>query len=399
MAAATKGTTKRKPRKPLATRLGKSVVVSMNRKAYGDEYEFDHPISRREAEIAFNWYSLNVVDYKSAASFLYTYLENSGRSDVDIIKKIPDQRVFGFGCIGCWIARMRSIGIEFADNEYFDDLFERQVRNIISAHERLQLEDNPTAPKKFKRPPSAERSPAEKKFDAYLEFLNGVFDDLEAGKKIDIVRLINEEKLDQPYVIDMLQEIDEYSKSLAKAIEEPDEWESKKINFEKMKKQMASFSTASYDIQKLIETSKARAPKASGEPKVRKPRKKKPVSAEKRVSRMKYQVELPEMNLKSVDPVKLLEAQELWVYNSKYSMLTVYRARNENGLDVKGTTIINFDEDRSVSKKIGRRAAEITNEVITSGKVPLRKLMDTIKSNPMKPNGRINENTLMLRVG
>lgn len=136
---------------------------------------------------------------------------------------------------------------------------------------------------------------------------------------------------------------------------------------------------------------------AANASKQRKPRKKKPVSFDKMVSKIKYKVKDDALKLQSVDPVKIVGAIQLWIYNTKTRKLGVYNAEDESGLKMKGTTIKNFVEATSVAKTL--RKPEVTLPLVTDGgKIALRKVMDGIKAKPQKLNGRINKDTLLLRV-
>lgn len=129
----------------------------------------------------------------------------------------------------------------------------------------------------------------------------------------------------------------------------------------------------------------------------RKPRKKKPVSFEKMVAKIKYKVKDDALKLQSVDPVKVVGAIQLWVYNTKTRKLGVYNAEDESGLKVKGTTILNYVENTSISKTL--RKPEVTLSLVTGGgKIALRKVMEGINAKGIKLNGRINKDTLLLRV-
>lgn len=128
---------------------------------------------------------------------------------------------------------------------------------------------------------------------------------------------------------------------------------------------------------------------------VRKPRKKKEVSLDKKLSTFKHQPESKEFSISSVDPKRILGATELWTFNTKYKNLSVFRS--EKGLDIKGTTILNYDESRSFSKKIGVRTQERLNIVLNGSKVDLRKLFDTINTDYIKFVDRTSENTILLK--
>lgn len=132
--------------------------------------------------------------------------------------------------------------------------------------------------------------------------------------------------------------------------------------------------------------------------KARAPRKKKTPSAEKLLKLFQYQKESNEHKLQSIDPATIIGAQELWTFNTKYSMLTVFRARGPAGLTVKRTAIDGYDVDGSLTKRIGRKTEQTIKNVLTGGKIVLKRLMDDIKSEPAKLSERINANTILLRV-
>lgn len=132
--------------------------------------------------------------------------------------------------------------------------------------------------------------------------------------------------------------------------------------------------------------------------KARAPRKKKTPTAGKLLKNFQYQKESNEHKLQSVDPASVIGAQELWTFNTKYNILTVFRARGPAGLTVKRTAIDGFDVDSSVSKRIGRKTEDTIKKVLTGGKIVLKRLMDDIKSEPAKLSERINTNIILLKV-
>lgn len=129
----------------------------------------------------------------------------------------------------------------------------------------------------------------------------------------------------------------------------------------------------------------------------RKARKKKIKPAVVVVSKMKYSKEDAALKVKSVNPTSIVGAQQLWVYNSKTRMLGVYKALGPAGLTVKGATIQGFDETISISKKLRKPEVSVP-EVVNSGKVAMRQLMDKIRSKSKPLTGRINGDTILLRV-
>lgn len=129
---------------------------------------------------------------------------------------------------------------------------------------------------------------------------------------------------------------------------------------------------------------------------VRKPRKKKEKSAVQLVGKLQYKKEDNDLKLVSVDPINIIGASSIWIYNIKYKKLTVLHAKNSSGLSIKGTTIINFDEAISKTKTL-RKPAETIQKVLSGGKVILRNLMTEIKTKESAAVGRTNGDTILLR--
>jgi hypothetical protein len=129
----------------------------------------------------------------------------------------------------------------------------------------------------------------------------------------------------------------------------------------------------------------------------KKPRTKKAVPAEKVVGKLKYMKTNEPLKLVSVSPADILGAGELWVYNTKTRKLGKYVAAEFNTLSVKGTSIVGFDENKSIQKTI-RKPEEKLKEFKAAGKIALRKFLDDINATDTKLNGRTNEDTILLKV-
>lgn len=119
---------------------------------------------------------------------------------------------------------------------------------------------------------------------------------------------------------------------------------------------------------------------------------------EKLVAKLKYLKEDLKMKVVSVNPLDILGAQELWVYNVKNRKLGKYVADTHTGtLGVKGTGIVGFSESASVQKTL-RKPEQQLKEFLGSNKIQLRKFLDNIKTTEIKLNGRINADTILLKV-
>jgi len=129
----------------------------------------------------------------------------------------------------------------------------------------------------------------------------------------------------------------------------------------------------------------------------RKPRAKKVVPADKIVAKLKYKKSDEPLKLVSINPADIIGSKELWIYNTKTRKLGKYVAADFNELGVKGASITGFSEMLSIQKTL-RKPAEQLKEFKAAGKVVLRKFLDEIKATDTKMNGRINEETILLKV-
>lgn len=130
----------------------------------------------------------------------------------------------------------------------------------------------------------------------------------------------------------------------------------------------------------------------------KKARVKKAPSKEKVVAKLKYAKDDKAMKIVSINPADIVGSAELWVYNNKTRKLGKYVAGSYQTLGVKGTTITGYDPDKSVAKTL-RKPEEQLKEFAKAGKVALRTFIKDIKAVEVKLNGRINTDTLLLRIG
>ena len=130
---------------------------------------------------------------------------------------------------------------------------------------------------------------------------------------------------------------------------------------------------------------------------VKKARVRKAPAKEKVVSRLKFAREDRALKVVSINPTDIIGAQELWVFNTKTRKLGRYVAENLGQLGVKGTSITGFDEAKSLAKTL-RKPDEQLKEFARAGKVALRTFLKDIKAVEVRMNGRINEDTLLLKV-
>ena len=167
------------------------------------------------------------------------------------------------------------------------------------------------------------------------------------------------------------------------------------LSKEDVKKILEALGNIQMACQLVVDTSKA----------TRKTRKRKPKSAEKLVEKLKYCKVDNKNSLASINPIDIIYANELWVFNIKTRKIGKYVASNidpqgqqreGSGLSVKGTTIIGFNEKESVQKTL-RKPEEKIKEFKEAGKVKLRTFIEDINAVDIKLNGRINPDTILLK--
>jgi hypothetical protein len=129
----------------------------------------------------------------------------------------------------------------------------------------------------------------------------------------------------------------------------------------------------------------------------RAPRKTKAKPVEKIIAKLKFLKQDDKLKVVSINPADIVGAKELWIFNTKTRKLGKYVATEFAELTVKGTSIVNFDEAKSVQKTL-RKPEEQLKEFKAAGKVQLRKFLEDIKAVDIKLNGRINEDTILLKI-
>jgi hypothetical protein len=130
----------------------------------------------------------------------------------------------------------------------------------------------------------------------------------------------------------------------------------------------------------------------------KKARVKRAPNKEKVVSKLKYLKEEKTLKLVSINPVDIIGAQELWCYNTKTRKLYKYVADSVTGpLGIKGTSLTGYNESSSIGKTL-RKPEEKLKEFFKATKVQLRKFLEDIKATETLGNGRLNSDTILLKV-
>ena len=132
-----------------------------------------------------------------------------------------------------------------------------------------------------------------------------------------------------------------------------------------------------------------------GEKKARKPR---AVSVERMIKKLHFKKTDDRYKLQSIDPILIPRCQMVWVFNTKTRKLTQYNAIGRNGIMVKGTTLKDYDVQNSTSKTVRKPDMVLSKLLNTDGKIAMRNIWNTINTTETKANGRINADTVILKV-
>jgi len=348
------------------------------------------PCSQFDLVRVFQWYNMH-KDSKDARKYLIEYLEKNQKITLTQ-KKAAEYLNNSWNIVDGWLARCLSRGAWVPDNTF--ENFNRRIEEFKERLNKIILEKDLLAPVKDDSNVVSIQERVQQKVDYYIMELESTFDafyhlgSLGSWTAYDWM-IKNEVK---PMHANKIAEyFRDRTAAWVKIIEDRRRDDYLKESYPRSDKDMiaaAKFLSGIFtDAERLANNKNA----------ARKSRKKKPVSMEKKVKNLKFKKDDTENKLVSIDPVKIMGAEKLWVYNVKTRKLGVYVASDQAGLGVKGSAIENYKYSESICKTL-RKPKDVLSRVLEGGKIVLRKVMGDINSKPSELNGRINKDTILLRV-
>ena len=352
-------------------------MLDVNEKFVGQEPKFLGEVTEKDLGIALSWYSIN-RKAKDSQKYASAYFKKVHKLDIlPVIKTKPTQ--FGFVC------RILTNGgvLSPERKEWFDGQVEELKKELVKAKAKVKTEQFIEVVKV-----NIQDRIREKAIECIGEF-EGQIDDI-----------ILKSESPQPYAVMHTlgikgvhtRAILEWSREKRAEFEEVLTTNDSQLkegysNFKKtdLKKIIAYCDQVILDCNKVAQSV------------VRKARKRKAKSPEQLVAKIKHCLEFKDLSLTSVKSTDIIESMQLWVYNTKTRKLGVYHAEDAGGLSVKGSSIVNFSETKSIQKTL-RKPEVMLPEVLKGGKVFLRNAIDSIKAVESKLTGRINADTILLRV-
>ena len=392
----------RKPASKIIKASDYSQVKTLNPRDPDTEYLGPEPMfavqpdsDRRRVALmrSFTWYG-RFYGKKDAKEFLAQYLDLRERpQEAKIMRRIDEKE-----CINtlCWLARMELRGLELSETE--SDTLQNEIKRLLETINKPQIvEATATGAPEAPSRPNIQEILKDKAREAGGE-LEGLFDEYitsGAGTK-HTLRPIDEvaKKNVMPQHISLLTDV----------------WKKKLNEIEEVLKGTDAQLVQGYqhltktqlkNIVKFIElvindlNSYISVKKAAKAPRARKA-----VPVEKQVAKLKYLKTFKDtaskMDLVSISPIKLHGASEAWVYDTAKRKLHHYIADDySKTFTVKGSTLLGFDTAQSEVKTL-RKPSEQIKEVMGS-KPAARKYFKDIKAVSTTPNGRFNDQMIILK--
>jgi|GEM_PF-5848305 len=322
-----------------------------------------------------NWYSNN-IDYPTAKNYTLKFIKNSDKytkQDLSKISSISDKYFSTLGYV-CRIKERNDI-LSDSQNEWVNN----KIKTLIRNHSKQEII------------PIIKKN---EKYNIVDEYIGDIDEQIEKFIKtkshsFNCYEYYLTKNIKPSYIKEINYYVQKYLDEVGLVITKQDEQLNEAYSHYK-KKELLNYQNFLIAIindgNRILENNK----------KEKKPRKKRKISADKKVSKLKYLKEYNELKLKSIIPINIIGANILIVYDIKYKKLGIYYSKDMNGFDVKGTTLLNINEDISKSKTI-RKPEEFLMEASKITKTSVKKFFENIKTKEFLLTGRINENIILLK--
>jgi hypothetical protein len=325
------------------------------------------------------WYNNNEED-KVKRSWVNSYLTKTNRKGlVSHFNEAPDWDIRQLGVI-CRL-KVREQYLDIREEQWIENKIQ-ELTNKSFKKKKVDAVVEPT-------PTVSIQDRMEEKAHELAGEIEGALDDFTINKKSDFStkNYLAANQVAAP----IAKRIGDFYVGLSKELHEAIAGDDEQLvegysNFSKRElKKFAEFvDSIIADCQQQVQSAKAN----------RAPRKRKEVTPTKAVSKMKFQREFAELGLKSVALTNIIGSTEVWFYNTKYRRIGVYKGENGTTVSVKGTTIIGIDVKES--KQWTLRKPEEFFKGLSLGKRALNNAVKALKTKPATPNGRFNEETILL---
>jgi len=355
--------------------------------SYGAEPEWNMNHTMSNLAMFLNWYS-STKDAKDAKKFLVAYLKKNHKDDPKFIKFVEDYKEQNLHRSICWLTRIitqSELAREYLGekvNSYLEEL-RAEKRKEDSLKQEVKL----SKPKINKSLPES---------DITISILEYRLDAILSQKSITHFSM-SDYIAEFPHTKEELLSLKTYINN------QIEEWNLSTIDDEF--KEAYDFLTLSFrkevreyhkgllrDIEEILSEGVLT--------KTRKVRKKKVKSPAALVKKLKFLKEDNYLELKSVNPEKIIGSSGCLFYDTKRRNLGLYYALDKKGITVKGTTLQNVDLDKSFSKKLRENKVEASffHQIVSSPITHAESEIGSIRAVKKPLTGRINGDILLLKV-
>ena len=303
---------------------------------------------------AFNWYNY-MCGVEEARSYLHAYFKQNKNTDkIELLKNVPNSWV---SLQAAWIARMLMRGAIFSESTM--KYFENKIQEMFK-HVNKHNNDNDSI---LQKPIKLVKPNLQADNNALL--MIHINEYLDKNDINGLHNFIKQNKFTNAQYEHALNYLKPVYDEISIAYYGNGTKNSKSVStfdYEQIKEGYSSYTRN--ELYKLLNVHKSiidliiscQQNNLQQNKPIKRRRKRKNINLQKIVSRFKYMHENQKYNIVSVDPIKIIGAKGLWLYNCRYNTFSVYTS--SSGLNIKGTTILNYDENNSKTYYIGSKKCD-----------------------------------------
>lgn len=373
-----KSITRKKPKKVNKSR---SEIFIINHKYMGEEPTFKagEELTQSQRGSAYNWYNY-MCNREEARQYSKEWCEVNLQEMIPDIEKIPDKL---FPPTAGWIMRLASRGYNMTKSLEFSKklIIEQSVKVIedpIESEEENSEEIKPVIVK----------DKIQDRHFSYVSQLEQVVD------KEDWEHNVYSALQGNNFPVSCVSNLKTYYTRLSDELKIAVKGDDDQVNEAYRKWDKKNIKKASIWLESAIDDMIRYGQVIK---KSRTPRKKKEQKIEKKLATFVYQRNSAEFKLESASAESTVGAQEILLFNTRYKTLVLLRAL-EGGIDIKGKSFKNFNEEKSLQIGTGRRTDKVLAAVMQGGKTTVSDYMRSKADPAKKVKSSSDENTIILRV-
>ncbi len=340
------------------------------------------------------------VEKKQVGDIVKTYIKNNySKSDAHFILANPDWKFATYshyGCVGYWLNTNTNLHCKTMSQSILDEYvtsFKNYLTELVEPGKTLLEEKKLKEKEKGNVIVLSPQQRLQKKIgDTIIQDLLELEDDWIEGKETSL-NVYEQFKLyglsgsaTLPVQVMVEGWLLDYEDALHKRCEQAVEGYAH-LNKSELTRRINECHSMINDLARIKLATKA----------LRKVKIKKVKSADKQVKNLKYKKEDDNFKIVSINPVQIIGCVMLYTFNTKYKTLTQYVTQAGAGFEISGSTIKNFSKEDSRSIKL-RKPDQMLPIILSKSQIQINKEWDKLTTKTFKPNGRINNETILLRI-